>query len=116
MEELRLTLEYETYALEQICKGVKMSEDRLRHDEEYIRKYTTHEGGPWLWFPIYIRVDNILNEQLKEAQGKVIENRTFIRNVQLHSFQTSRGREWDVINGWRKKVLDIKPEPPQDVG
>lgn len=70
---------------------------------EYVTSYTRKEGGAWLtcrpWkVPEEARLASIvqkcLNDQVHFTDGLKLDR--------LHSFRTSAGREWDVVNGWRK--------------
>lgn len=90
---------------------------------EFITYYTSKEGSVWIpWantFRDIMPPQEWLDEQIAQKNpkgtGKIIEIRgqTLFGNrfyLPIHSFKTSKGREWDCINGWRQ-ILGAKNEP-----
>lgn len=65
---------------------------------ETIERYTTSEGGAWIDWPSWtsklVPIDQLLKPE-KRHKTKIVNQ------IQLHSFETNRGRQWDAINGWR---------------
>lgn len=75
--------------------------------DEYVTHWTNKEGGTWLACDFPLPSENQLSVALMAVRGKGglgLKVTDTLKRKPLHSFRTSAGREWDVINGWRERT------------
>jgi len=69
---------------------------------EKIAFHTKVEGGDWIrTTSSYCSLPP--DESLDLSKLRSRDNVALVNGMLIHSFRTSEGREWDVINGWRQK-------------
>lgn len=68
---------------------------------EHITHYTTYDGGVWIEKILKIPDEKFLKQIPRQVKDSGRDYSVSFSVPRLHSFQTNRGRVWDVYNGWR---------------